>query len=140
MIQVSSRLIVTWGVVDLYPQATSPSPFYSSLLSAWSLTEVVRYGYFTMNLQGGVPKLLTWSRYSFFYVLYPVGMLSEIILIWKASEVASSGLQWAYLVLLLAYVPGRHTLCSTTVDIRIGILLIAYRVFHNVYAHDKTKE
>ncbi|KAK4696516.1 hypothetical protein P7C71_g1413, partial [Lecanoromycetidae sp. Uapishka_2] len=35
LIQVSSRLLLVWGVVNRYPAATSPSPFYSSMLFAW---------------------------------------------------------------------------------------------------------
>lgn len=99
--------MLVWGVVNIYPDVTSPSPFYSSMLAAWSFTEIVRYGYFTMNLQGGVPAFLTWLRYNTFYVLYPIGIASEMALIWKASEVASNGLQWAYLGILLLYVPGK---------------------------------
>lgn len=107
VIQVFSRLLLVWGVVNAYPQATSPSPFYSSMLVAWSFTEIVRYSYFVLNLRGEVPGFMTWLRYNAFYPLYPIGIGSELILIWKASAVAEKGIQWALLGLLLAYIPGK---------------------------------
>lgn len=109
--QVSSRILLVWGVVDAHPKATSPSPFYSSMLLAWSITEVVRYSYFALNLRSGVPSFLTWLRYNTFYLLYPIGIGSEMVMIFKASEVSEKRWQWLYLGVLLAYVPG---LCFTS--------------------------
>ena len=42
VIQVSSRLILVWGVLGQFP-ATQSSPFYATMVLAWSITEVVRY-------------------------------------------------------------------------------------------------
>lgn len=137
LLQISSRLLLVWGIVHIFPDATSPSPFYSSMLIAWSISEIVRYSYFVFNLRrsrsisaggggggGGssyntkevpkeeekeVPALLTWARYNFFYVLYPLGIGSEMALVWKASEVAreqSIWLQWGFWGVLVGYVPG----------------------------------
>lgn len=108
--QVSSRLLLVWGVVDNYPTTTSPSPFYSSMLLAWSITEIIRYSYFMFNLVGSVPGYLTWLRYNTFYVLYPVGITSEMLLIFYASNITNVAenlwQQWALRGILLAYVPG----------------------------------
>lgn len=110
--QVSSRLLLVWGVVNTYPRATSPSPFYSSMLVAWAVSEIVRYSYFVFDLRRSsngpkeVPALMTWLRYNLFYVLYPLGIGSEIALVWKASEAAEKKWRWAFLAALLAYVPG----------------------------------
>lgn len=112
LLQVFSRLLLVWGVVNPYPHATSPSPFYSSMLLAWAVSEVVRYSYFVFNLrrdsQGPkeIPALVTWLRYNLFYVLYPLGIGSEMALMWKASRVAGRTWQWVYLGAVLAYVPG----------------------------------
>jgi very-long-chain (3R)-3-hydroxyacyl-CoA dehydratase len=98
--------------VNAYPRATSTSPFYSSMLVAWAVSEIVRYSYFVLNLRRvnndrqGAPALLTWLRYNLFYVLYPLGIGSEVVLLWKATEVAEKKWQWAFLAILLAYVPG----------------------------------
>lgn len=105
--QVSSRLLLIWAVVNRYPSATAPSPFYSFMLLAWSVTEVIRYSYFVWNLQGkGVPGFVTWLRYNTFYVLYPIGISSECALVWKASMVAERPLQLIFGGVLVVYVPG----------------------------------
>lgn len=106
-LQVSSRLLLVWAVVDSFPLATTPSPFYSSMLLAWSATEVVRYSYFVLNLRGSVPGFMTWLRYNMFYVLYPVGIASECVLVWKASVAAGSQWRWIGWAVLGLYVPGR---------------------------------
>lgn len=106
--QVSSRLLLIWGVVNRYPFATAGSPFYSSMLLAWSVTEVIRYSYFVWNLQGGgVPKAVVWLRYNTFYVLYPVGIFSECVEIWNASMVAERPIQLGFWGVLGIYVPGQ---------------------------------
>ena len=63
-LQVSSRLVLVWAVVDRFPQL-GESWAYSAMLLAWSLTEGVRYSYFVLSLRGAVPKPLTWLRCAF---------------------------------------------------------------------------
>lgn len=106
--QVASRILIVWGVVNQFPDVTSTSPFYSSMLLAWSATEVVRYSYFVLNLRGSVPGFMTWLRYNMFYVLYPVGISSEAVLVWKASEAAGEPWKWVGWGLLGIYVPGLY--------------------------------
>ncbi|KAL8929113.1 MAG: hypothetical protein Q9172_000656 [Xanthocarpia lactea] len=110
ILQVASRILVVWAVVNQFPAATSTSPFYSSMLLAWSATEVVRYSYFVLNLRGSVPGFLTWLRYNLFYVLYPVGITSEAVLVWKASEAAGEPWKWVGWGVLGLYVPGSYVL------------------------------
>lgn len=112
--QVASRILLVWGVVDRRPADTSPSPFYSSMLVAWSVTEVIRYGFFVFSLKGAgpqdVPGFLTWLRYNTFFVLYPLGITSEVVMIWRASLAAEG---WETLLLwavLAVYVPGSYVL------------------------------
>ena len=55
--------------------------------------------------------LIGHHRYNTFFVLYPVGISSEVILIYSALEPAArfSSLYWWFLVAnLVIYVPGRH--------------------------------
>ncbi|KAH7170411.1 tyrosine phosphatase-like protein [Dactylonectria macrodidyma] len=106
--QVASRLLLVWPIVDVFPHLAL-EPWYSSMLIAWSVTEVIRYSFFTLGISGFQPWFLTWLRYSTFYVLYPIGITSECNLIWKAIEPArqlNSTYPWALYAILGIYVPG----------------------------------
>lgn len=114
-LQVSSRLFLIYPVVAAHPEATTPSIFYTTMLLAWSVTEVIRYSYFVLNLQSrGVPDWLMWLRYNTFYVLYPVGIASECVLVWKASqdiqvegrEAVGAWERAGFWAVLVVYVPG----------------------------------
>lgn len=50
----------------------------------WSISEVIRYGYFNWISLVGPNKLLFWARYSCFIPLYPVGFFSEIMVYYHA--------------------------------------------------------
>ncbi|KAK6361614.1 hypothetical protein TWF730_005333 [Orbilia blumenaviensis] len=77
VVQVASRLNLVWPILHLCPESMRTSPAYSTMLLAWSVTEVIRYTYYARNLQGEPPAWLTTLRYNTFFVLYPVGILSE---------------------------------------------------------------
>lgn len=69
LMQVASRLLLVWGIAYNFPQTTKNSPAYSTMLVAWSITEVIRYSYFVFVLGAkAVPKLWTWLR----YVCHPI--------------------------------------------------------------------
>jgi very-long-chain (3R)-3-hydroxyacyl-CoA dehydratase len=130
VLQIASRFQLVWGVMNLFPLA---SRMYPLMLIAWSTTEVIRYSYFVMLLQGSVPDVLSWlrsahvrftfpsgldadrcvwDRYNTFYVLYPLGICSEVWLIYSALEPARSWnhyYEYYLMVVLLIYVPGSLT-------------------------------
>merc|ERR1711892_643096 len=66
--QVFSRIFLLWGVLILVPEVQTEMAV-TSMLFAWSVTEVVRYSFYVANIVGFVPYPLLWCRYSFFYVL-----------------------------------------------------------------------
>ncbi|EHA52664.1 hypothetical protein MCOR27_007383 [Pyricularia oryzae] len=108
--QVGSRYLLVWGVVWLFPSVAT-SPGYSSMLSAWATTEVIRYTYFALLLAGVDAPGLAWLRYSTFIVLYPVGILSECWMMWLAAtsraEVTHPLLPTVYyIILFVVYPPG----------------------------------
>ena len=108
--QVASRLLLVWGVVNNFP-TLAKSAAYSSMLVAWSVTEVIRYSYFVLNLSGYQPSAVTWLRYNAFYVLYPLGISSECWLIFKAIKPARELRQeyaWFLQLMLFIYIPGEH--------------------------------
>ncbi len=107
--QVASRLLLVWGVVDQFPYLAK-SAGYSSMLIAWSVTEVVRYSYFVFTLSGFSPSFITWLRYNTFYVLYPLGISSECWMMYNAIAPARAIRQeyaWFLQLMLLIYVPGK---------------------------------
>ncbi|KAM4054591.1 protein tyrosine phosphatase-like protein, PTPLA domain-containing protein [Hirsutella rhossiliensis] len=112
LMQVSSRFLLVWAIVDSFPFLAF-SPVYSSMLVAWSVTEVIRYSYFALSLSGWQPAALTWLRYNTFFVLYPVGILSECSLIYMAADPAGmrSPLEkYLLYAILVIYVPGAYVL------------------------------
>ncbi|XP_046560990.1 very-long-chain (3R)-3-hydroxyacyl-CoA dehydratase 2-like [Haliotis rubra] len=81
--QVYSRVFLLWGVIHSFP-ATQNGHGVAALLFAWSITEIIRYGYYFFSLLGQVPYFLVWCRYTFFIVLYPIGVTGELMTIWTA--------------------------------------------------------
>ncbi|KAK4157084.1 hypothetical protein C8A00DRAFT_40451 [Chaetomidium leptoderma] len=116
LMQVASRLFLMWAVCWPFPQ-NNTSVFYSSMLLAWSLTEVIRYSYFALKQVDEVPGSLHWLRYSAFLVLYPIGISSEVAMTLQALFYgpASSLTPWypyALVMVLLSYIPGSVILYS----------------------------
>lgn len=117
VIQVSSRLLVVWGVFQVLPN--SPANYhwlYITLLLSWSITEIIRYSYYGQNLVSGgeTSKILTYLRYTTFYVLYPTGAGSEWGMIYLSLNEASKSVgDWYALFLkaiLLIYIPGFYVM------------------------------
>jgi hypothetical protein len=112
--QVASRFLLVWGVLFLYPYLAVQSPTYSSMLIAWSVTEVIRYSYFALTLSGVTPRILTWLRYNTFFLLYPIGILSECSLVYlaavgpaaTATEYPLDLMPYVLYGILAIYVPG----------------------------------
>lgn len=50
--------------------------------------QVVRYPWYAASLAGGAPGWLTWARYSAFLALYPVGVASEMWLLFSGLPAA----------------------------------------------------
>lgn len=118
VMQVASRFLLVWGIMYPYPQLATDEKFrgswaYCSMVIAWSVTEVVRYAFFAMSLQGGVPQILKWMRYNLFFVLYPLGISSECWLVYlaatgpaKYTQVGGLPISWGLYAVLAIYVPG----------------------------------
>lgn len=70
--QVASRILLVWGI--MYPfqgvivggseEAGLGDYAFLGCLSAWGVTECIRYGFFALQLSGvGVPGWWAWLRY-----------------------------------------------------------------------------
>ncbi|QLL33827.1 hypothetical protein HG536_0F01520 [Torulaspora globosa] len=111
--QVASRLLVVLGIFQCVPDTEAAKTIlYVTLLTAWSITEVVRYLFYfcTLCFKNGPPVPLTFLRYNLFLVLYPLGVASELLIIHSALPLAESTYgapyKWALIAGMLAYVPG----------------------------------
>lgn len=114
IVQVSSRILLVWGVANLF-EAPQESLAYSTMLIAWSITEVYRYSYYVTNILGRTPGFLTWLRYNTFFVLYPLGAGSEAVCIFRAlSEAKEFNINYYYFLVavLLTYPPGMFPKCG----------------------------
>ncbi|KAK0646202.1 tyrosine phosphatase-like protein [Cercophora newfieldiana] len=115
LIQVFSRILLMWGISFPFP-ALNVNPFYSSMLVAWSITEIIRYSFFVFKQFDMVPGFLNWLRYSAFLILYPIGISSEVAMIVSALRGPALTLHeyypYALISILLGYVPGSVILYS----------------------------
>lgn len=92
--QVASRVWIVWGIMVAAPaQITSRGitllPYtvelnLVSLLLAWSITEIVRYSFFAFKELGLSPYPFLWLRYTTFIPLYPLGVASEMTMVYLA--------------------------------------------------------
>ncbi|XP_024932630.1 very-long-chain (3R)-3-hydroxyacyl-CoA dehydratase PASTICCINO 2A isoform X2 [Ziziphus jujuba] len=81
--QILGRLYITWGILWSFPGQTQTHILVSTLVFSWSITEVVRYSFFgTKEALGFAPSWLLWL--STFFLLHPIGVTSEIGLIYIA--------------------------------------------------------
>lgn len=95
------------------------------MVFAWGLVEVVRYLYLALNMFGIAPRILTWLRYTLFYVLYPLGVYGEMRVLYDAlpaiydSEMLSISLPnswnfsfsfatYVWTLLYVIYIPGLY--------------------------------
>lgn len=81
--QVASRLLVV-VLLLLFISDEEQYFHYIGLLVvtvAWTITELVRYSFYFLGLLGREPRWLLWMRYTFFIVLYPLGVTGEWLII-----------------------------------------------------------
>jgi very-long-chain (3R)-3-hydroxyacyl-CoA dehydratase len=127
--QVSSRLILVWAIVARFP-STHSNPFYTTMVLAWSLTEVPRYIYYVLGLAGiAAPAWMTWLRYSTFYVLYPIGAGSEALVAlstipeWQNGQYVNWILEdWIKAGMVLIWIPGLYVMYTHMIGMRRKVL------------------
>ncbi|KAG2178852.1 hypothetical protein INT43_001698 [Umbelopsis isabellina] len=110
--QVLSRVFLVWGVNYLFPEIHTHWSFTTMVIS-WSITECVRYAYYFFNLAGGVPGIVLWLRYTLFFVLYPTGAGSEVMMMFISLPYAKAWNELYYyllIVLMIVYIPGLPTM------------------------------
>lgn len=127
--QVFSRLMIVLGIMTVLPN--SPANYhwcYATLCLSWSITEIIRYSYYSANLKdpGAVSPTLTWLRYTTFYVLYPTGVSSELAMIYfslgEATSQVGSWYAWFLKLIMLTYAPGFYMLYTYMIKQRKKVL------------------
>ncbi|PRP81633.1 hypothetical protein PROFUN_01140 [Planoprotostelium fungivorum] len=111
-IQIASRVLLI-AVAHAAPQVQS-SVFITIMATSWSITEIVRYLFYVLNLYKAVPRFLLWLRYSLFLALYPSGVAGEVGTLYNALPAFQNGLwntpyvsfYYIALFILATYVPG----------------------------------
>lgn len=139
--QVFSRILVVWLALDRYPEIVSTTTSwgkstagsttgpiaFSGILVAWGITEVIRYGFFVWKtmVSEQIPSLLTWLRYNTFFVLYPIGISSECLLMYLSLGPAAKegkNLDLFFKIVMFIYVPGSYVLYTHMMTQRRKVL------------------
>ncbi|CAA0410927.1 Protein-tyrosine phosphatase-like PTPLA [Arabidopsis suecica] len=60
------------------------SPWLSITLVAWCIGEMIRYPHYAFTCLGRCPNSLTYLRYTGFIVIYPTGLVGELLIMYKA--------------------------------------------------------
>ncbi|XP_015114272.1 very-long-chain (3R)-3-hydroxyacyl-CoA dehydratase 2 [Diachasma alloeum] len=129
--QVLSRVMVVCGVLLATPaSAAAASAGLPIALFAWSVTEIIRYGYYFANLIGFVPHLLVWLRYTTFIALYPIGVTGELLCFYAAQSYAGSHPDlWSYAL------PNTWNFTFSYHYLLIFVMLLYIPLFPQMYLH-----
>lgn len=128
LLQSFARLIILVGICYVIPE--SPANYniftFAGLTLAWSITEIVRYGFYVLKLgKFTVPYSILWLRYSAFFILYPLGLVCESATVYNSYEVIESRLPRYSKFLKYAlplYIPGFLYLYSYMIKQRGKVL------------------
>ena len=89
-IQVVSRIMVA-TIMNMADISKDKDDWYGTFfpacfIVAWSVTETIRYGLFGLNLLNVEFWPIKWCRYTFFILLYPLGVTGELGTIYLAFD------------------------------------------------------
>ena len=89
MVENLGRIVI---VATLQNFKESTSTGYKLIYLGWSVIEILRHLYDSLDLirienkNFKIPYILKWCRYSFFIILYPIGVTGEFFIVWDARE------------------------------------------------------
>ncbi|XP_031410090.1 very-long-chain (3R)-3-hydroxyacyl-CoA dehydratase 2 [Meleagris gallopavo] len=87
-----SRVFLTWAVTHSVKEVQTEDSVLLFVV-AWTITEIIRYSFYTFSLLNHLPYLIKWARYTLFIILYPMGVSGELLTIYAALPfVRQSGL------------------------------------------------
>lgn len=91
LLQIASRVFIMWAIYAYVLESKTAirgtnTPAVALLIFPWAITEILRYSYYILYVFNSVPYWLTWCRYSFFVLMYPLGVTGEVLSIWRAAS------------------------------------------------------
>ena len=104
-LQVSSRLFVLLLLIFFHEVTTDSVPGRMGtqfIIVAWGITEIIRYSHYAFQLIPKKADILLWLRYTLFYVLYPIGVVGELLIIFSVIDLALSS--WLLKIFLFGLV------------------------------------
>ncbi|XP_070586448.1 very-long-chain (3R)-3-hydroxyacyl-CoA dehydratase 2 isoform X2 [Erythrolamprus reginae] len=81
--QIMSRVFLTWGIAHSVKEVQSEDSILLFVV-AWTVTEIVRYSFYTFSLLNHLPYFIKWARYTLFIILYPMGVTGEMLTMYAA--------------------------------------------------------
>ncbi|XP_057188355.1 very-long-chain (3R)-3-hydroxyacyl-CoA dehydratase 1 [Triplophysa rosa] len=82
-VQVSSRIFMVWFITNSIRQIQNEESVVLFVV-VWTLTEITRYSFYTFKLLNHLPYFIKWARYNLFIVMYPLGVIGELMTIYGA--------------------------------------------------------
>uniref|UniRef100_A0A1B6L6H3 Very-long-chain (3R)-3-hydroxyacyl-CoA dehydratase n=1 Tax=Graphocephala atropunctata TaxID=36148 RepID=A0A1B6L6H3_9HEMI len=126
--QVFSRVMVVCGILVATPSAPLSQGLPLALV-AWSVTEVIRYLYYALNIVNLVPYILIWCRYTFFIALYPIGVTGELLCMYAAQKFVGDTQLWSISL------PNKLNFTFNYHYFIIYIMLLYIPLFPQLYLH-----
>ncbi|XP_064419311.1 very-long-chain (3R)-3-hydroxyacyl-CoA dehydratase 2 [Latimeria chalumnae] len=126
--QVMSRVFLTWAVTHSVKEVQREDGVLLFII-AWTVTEIIRYSFYTFSLLNHLPYLIKWARYTLFIVLYPMGVTGELLTIYAAlPAVRQSGM---YSVTL----PNKYNFSFDYYTFLILVMISYIPIFPQLYFH-----
>ncbi|KAG5312377.1 HACD2 dehydratase, partial [Acromyrmex insinuator] len=132
LVQVFSRIMVVNGALLVTPYTYAASSLGLPLaLIAWSITEIIRYSYYFINLISGImPRVLVWLRYTTFIILYPLGITGELLCLYTATKYANANPNsWSFVL------PNKWNFTFSYLYLLIIVMLFYIPGFPPLYLH-----
>lgn len=120
--------MVVCGVLLATPTAIY-SPGLPLALLAWSVTEIIRYSYYGLNILNAVPKILIWFRYTTFILLYPIGVTGELLCFYWAQKYARDAFVWSIAL------PNKLNFTFSYYYFLWTVMLLYIPIFPHLYMH-----
>ncbi|NXB77052.1 HACD2 dehydratase, partial [Donacobius atricapilla] len=126
--QVMSRVFLTWAVTHSVKEVQTEDSVLLFVV-AWTITEIIRYSFYTFSLLNHLPYLIKWARYTLFIVLYPMGVSGELLTMYAALPfVRQSGL---YSISL----PNKYNFSFDYYTFLILVMISYIPIFPQLYFH-----